>query len=203
MQIPIDEESRALLTITTHVGLFRYTKRNEGTAPVPGEFQQIMNECLSGIPNMFEYFDNIFVTGPINEKHLKNLPVVCSRLEEQGLPLNKNKCDFFKDRIEVVDFIIDKEGLHKSKTKVKAMDEAPRTRDSKQLVAFLSLIYFYARFLEHIAEKLKPLFHCASKEKFEWNQECEEAFCWVRNKMISLRVLANYDPNEQLVVISL
>ena len=103
-------------------------------------------------------------------------------------------------KIEVLGFVIDREGLHKSKAKVKAMYEAPRPRDSKMLAAFFGLVNFYARFLEHRAEKLKPLFDCASKEKFEWTRECEEAFCWVKNEMISPRVLAHYDPNEQLVL---
>ena len=100
---------------------------------------------MSGIANTIAYFDNIFVTGPTNKEHLKNLRVVCNRLEERGLRLIKNKCDFFKDRIEVLGFVIDREDLHKSKTKMKAMYEAPRPRDSKQL-AVLVLINFYARF---------------------------------------------------------
>lgn len=112
MQIPVDKESRNLLTVTTHVGLFRYTKLTEGMAPAPGEFQQIMDKCLQGIPNTIAYIDNIFVTGPTNKEHKENLRLVCKRLEKHGLRLNKNKCDFFKDRIEVLGFVIDKNGLH-------------------------------------------------------------------------------------------
>ena len=46
MQVPLDKDSRKFLTITTHLGLFQYTKLTEGTTPAPGEFQQIIEESL-------------------------------------------------------------------------------------------------------------------------------------------------------------
>lgn len=55
MQIPVEEESRKFLTITTHMGLYRYTKMTEGISIAQGEFQQIMDNtrhsernCLHG-----------------------------------------------------------------------------------------------------------------------------------------------------------
>lgn len=102
MQIPVDKGSQELLTITTHVGLFRYTKMTEGTASAPSEFQQIMNECLQGIPNTIAYLDNIFVTGSTNEEHIENLRKVCRRLEDCNLRLNRDKCEFMKEKIEVL-----------------------------------------------------------------------------------------------------
>lgn len=182
------------------MGLFRYTKMTEGTTPAPGEFQQIMNKCLQGIPNTIAYLDNIFVTGRTNEEHVENLRKVCKRLEESGLKLNKEKCDFMKQRIEVLGFVTNANGLHKAKLKIKAMVEAPKRTNSKQLASFLGLVKFYARFLEKRSEKLKPLFDCAHKKNFEWTKGCEEAFCWVKNELCSPRVLGHYNPNEKLVL---
>lgn len=175
MQVSVASESRDYLTITTHTGLYRYTKITEGTASAPGEFQQIMEECLQGIPNTIAYLNNIYVTGKTNKEHLENLQLVCKRLTERGLRLNKDKCDFMKERIEVLGFVIDK-GLHKVKSKVKAMYEAPRPENNIQLASFLGLINFYARFLENRSDKLRPLFDCANKKEFRWTKECEEAF---------------------------
>lgn len=200
MQIPVAAESRKYLTITTHIGLFRYKRLTEGTAVAPSEFQNIIEECIQGIPNTIAYMDNIFVTGDSREAHLENVRNVCKRLTERGLKLNANKCDFLKDRIDILGFVIDKNGLHKSKKKVKAMYEAPRPTNAKQLSSFLGLINFYERFLKHRADRLKPLFDCAKAEKFVWSKECEDAFWWVKNEIISPRVLAHYDPEEQLIL---
>ncbi|XP_048514943.1 uncharacterized protein K02A2.6-like [Athalia rosae] len=181
MQIPIDEKSQELLTITTHIGLFRYTKMTEGTAPAPGEFQQIMNECLQGIPHTVAYLDNIYVTGETHEEHLENLRKVCKRLEENGLRVNRDKCDFMKEQIEVLGLVIDAKGLHKSKSKIEAMWKAPRPSNSKQLLSFLGLINFYERFLCNRSEKLKPLFDCVRNMlafRYWWRLLASET-CWL------------------------
>ena len=49
MQVPVDPDSRDMLTIITYIGLFRYTKLTEGVASGPGEFQRIMENCLRNI----------------------------------------------------------------------------------------------------------------------------------------------------------
>ncbi|XP_046737564.1 uncharacterized protein K02A2.6-like [Diprion similis] len=172
----------------------------EGTAPAPGEFQQIMDECLQGILNTIAHLDNIFVTGRTDKEHLENLRKVCKQLEERRLRLNRGKCDFMKERIEVLGYVIDAAGLHKARSKVKAMVEAPRPTNSKQLASFLGLINFYARFLMDRSEKLKPLFDGAHRRNFVWTKECDEAFCWVKKELISPRVLAHYDQDEALVL---
>lgn len=81
-------------------------------------------------------------------------------LEDSGLRVNINKCDFFKEHLDILGFVIDKEGLHKSLTKVKAIVDAPRPKDAKQLQSFIGLIMYYARFLPDRANKLKPLYEC-------------------------------------------
>lgn len=105
-----------------------------------------------------------------------------------------------KERIEVLGYVIDAAGLHKVRSKVKAMVEVPRPTNSKQLASFLGLINFYARFLMDRSEKLKPLFDGAHRKNIVWTKECEEAFCWIKKELTSPRVLAYYDQNEELVL---
>ena len=95
---------------------------------------------------------------------MQNITSVCARLEESGLKLNKAKCEFMKDRIEVLRFVIDKDGLHKSRSKVEAMVKAPRPTTIQELESFLRLVNFYATFLEKQSDHLKPLYDGA-KEK--------------------------------------
>lgn len=72
-----------------------------------------------------------------------------------------------QDKLEILGFVIDKDELHKSKSKIEAMTEAPQPKNRKELEAFLGLIDFHARFLENRSEKLKPLYDAANAEKFE------------------------------------
>ena len=67
-----------------------------------------------------------------------------------------------RERIEILGYVISKDGLHKAKSKVRAVYEAPRPEDTKQLVSLLGLINFYARFIENRSDRLRPLFDCAN-----------------------------------------
>lgn len=113
MQFPLDESCSDLLTIVTHKGLLRYTKIPEGVSPAPADVQRKMDECLCGIDCVIAYLDNIYVTGRSEEEHKENLEKVCSRLQECGLCANINKCKFMQKRIEVLGFVIDKDGCIK------------------------------------------------------------------------------------------
>ncbi|KAK2578115.1 hypothetical protein KPH14_009893 [Odynerus spinipes] len=97
-------------------------------------------------------------------------------------------------------FCTDKNGLHKSESKVKAMIEAPTPTNKKQLESFLGLITYYSRFIPSSAEMLKPLYECVSRIDWKWTTECEKAFRWVKRELTSERVLAHYDPNEDFVL---
>lgn len=200
MQFAVDESCREYLTIITHTGLLRYTKMGEGVASGPGAFQQKMDECLAGIPGAIAYLDNIYVSGRNTPEHIERLERVCAKLKECNLRLNKEKSEFMKEKLEVLGFVIDRNGLHKSKSKVKAMVEAPTPKNQKELESFLGLINFYSRFLKDRAQNLKPLYECAKNNKFEWTDNCQKAFEWVKQELISPRVLAHYDPSKQVVL---
>ncbi|XP_043264008.1 uncharacterized protein LOC122404149 [Colletes gigas] len=200
MQIPVEESSRDYLTIITHKGLYRYTKMTEGVASGPGDFQRKIEQCLAGIDGVIPYLDNIFCTGRDDKEHLQTLYKVFTRLEDSGFKVNLNKCEAFKERLDILGFVIDKDGLHKSETKVKAMIEAPTPVNKKQLDSFLGLITYYARFLPNRAEKLKPLYECAKNGEYKWTKECEQAFKWVKSEIVSPRVLAHFDPKEDIIL---
>ncbi|XP_014205124.1 uncharacterized protein K02A2.6-like [Copidosoma floridanum] len=54
------------------------------------------------------------------------------------------KSEFFKDKIEVLGFVIDRDGLHKEKSKVKAMVEAPKPILTKEVASFLGYLFLFA-----------------------------------------------------------
>ena len=69
-QLTLDPESRDLVTINTHRGLFRYTRLLFGVASAPGIFQRDMEGLLKGVPGVVIYLDDILVTGKTKEEHM-------------------------------------------------------------------------------------------------------------------------------------
>ncbi|KAL7297103.1 hypothetical protein TKK_0009525 [Trichogramma kaykai] len=180
MQFPVDEESSNLLTIVTHKGLYQYTKIPEGVSPAPADVQRKIDECLRGINGAIAYLDNIYVTGKTKAEHMKNLEMVCERLVDCNLRLNLKKCYFMVPKLEVLGYVIDATGLHKSNTKVQAMVEAPQPKNTKELASFLGLVNFYARFLENRSTNMNPLYDLLNGKLPKWNKDCEIAFNWVK-----------------------
>ena len=59
-----------------------------------------MESLLQGISHVSIYLDDILVTGISEAEHLAILDKVLSPLEETGLRLKRNKCDFILPSVE-------------------------------------------------------------------------------------------------------
>ncbi|KAL7834748.1 hypothetical protein SRHO_G00289950 [Serrasalmus rhombeus] len=165
LQMEVEESSKKLLTISTQKGLFCFNCLPFGVASSPALFQKAMDQVLLGLPHTHCYLDDILVSGPDKQTHLKTLNAVLSRLEEYGLHLKQEKCLFFQESVEYLGHIIDAAGLHKSPEKVCAIIDAPAPGDVSQLRSFLGMLNYYGRFIPDLATVLKPLNELLNKEK--------------------------------------
>ena len=117
-QMVLDDDSKDLVTINTHRGLYRHTLLPFGISSAPALFQRTMDIILQGIPHTICYIDNILVTGVNNQEHLTNLEEVLRRLMHHGITLKKEKCKFMS---ESVGHVIDSQGLHVKQDEVDAI----------------------------------------------------------------------------------
>ena len=120
-QLELDEDSKKLVVINTHRGLFRYNRLPFGISSAPGIFQRVMEQLLKDIPSVVVYLDDILITGRTDAEHLATLDRVLDQLEKHGLRVNKNKCTFLAPSVTYLGHKIDKEGLHPTDDKVKAV----------------------------------------------------------------------------------
>lgn len=63
LQVEIEEESRKLLTVNTHRGLFQYNRLPPGVKSAPGAFQRIIDSMVAGIPGVKPSLDDILIAG--------------------------------------------------------------------------------------------------------------------------------------------
>ena len=143
LQLLLDDQSKELLTINTHKGLFAYNRLHFGVSSAPAIFQHMMESLLKGIPNVLVYLDDILITGQSQEQHIKNLQEVLIRFRQAGLRLKKQKCQFLVKSVEYLGFTIDQQGLHPSAEKIKAIKAAPNPRNLTELKAYLGLLNYY------------------------------------------------------------
>ena len=200
-QIPVAEDTKKLTTINTHKGLFQYTRLPFGVASAPALFQRTMDSILQGLPHVCVYIDDILITGPTDEDHLKTLDEVLSRLEATGARLKREKCFFMKPHVEYLGHRISAEGLQPTDTKVKALKDAPVPRNVSQLKSFLGLLNYYGKFVPNLSTALAPLHLLLQKRvAWTWGPEQQHAFNQVKSALTSDRVLAHYDPSKKLIL---
>ena len=149
-QMLVDENSKELLTINTHKGLYRYNGLPYGVASAPGIFQRTVEGLLQGNPSTGVLLDNIFITGPSTEEHLDKIEKVLRRLSDAGLRLKAVKCQFMKSVLECLGHRGDAEGFHSVEAKVKAIQEAPAPKNLTKLKSFLGMLNFYGKSIPNL-----------------------------------------------------
>ncbi|CAC5415745.1 unnamed protein product [Mytilus coruscus] len=165
-----------------------------GIASAPAIWQRTIEQILSGIPGTQCLLDDMIITGSTDEEHLNNLESVLKRLNQYGLKANIDKCEFFKDSVTFCGHVIDKQGLHKTPDKIKAIKNAPAPENVAQLKSILGLINYYAKFLPDLSATLSPLHNLRKDATWKWTKECQEAFDKVKNLITSDMILTHFNP---------
>ena len=201
LQLPLDEGSKPFVTVNMQRGLFQYNWLPFGVLSAPAIFQCYTETLVEGLPNVFVYIDDVLVTGATLEEHLGNLSKVLECLQVAGLRLNQAKCAFLKPSIEYLGHVIDKEGLHPTSEKIRAIREAPTPRNVEELRSFLGLINYYSKFLPNLSSKLAPLYNLLNrKQKWEWSTAQEMTFQAAKEALQADSLLVHYDPAKPLLL---
>ncbi|KIH46652.1 reverse transcriptase [Ancylostoma duodenale] len=93
LQVEVDENSKELLTVNIHRGLFRYNRLTFGVKSAPGIFQQIIGSMIAGLTGVAAYLDDIIVTGRTVDEHRQNLEAVFRRISDYGFRVWIDKCN--------------------------------------------------------------------------------------------------------------
>jgi hypothetical protein len=165
LQIEVSEESKELLTINTHRGLFQYNRLPFGVKSAPAIFQQIMDTMLTGISGVAAYLDDIIVMGTTQEELHQRLEETLQRIQEFGFRLRQDKCDFFMQSIKYLGLIIDKYGRRPDPANIVAIQQMHAPKDVPSLRSFLGLISYYSAFLPEMHRLRGPLYHLLTKDQ--------------------------------------
>lgn len=200
-QVRLSDDSQLLTTINTHKGLYKYTRLVFGLASAPAIFQRTMETLLAGLDGVLVYLDDILVTGKNKSEHVKRLHEVFSRLEQAGLVLQKEKCSFFQDSVSYLGFIVDKQGIHKSPEKVKAILKAKVPSNVTELKSFLGLVNYYRNFVKNASSILSPLHELLQRNSpWSWSKQHDKAVTMIKRELASEKNLAHFNPDSKLIL---
>ncbi|KAI4888737.1 hypothetical protein NFI96_009817, partial [Prochilodus magdalenae] len=107
----------------------------QGVSGAPATFQRPMEKVV-GDMNLLQvlvYLDDLIVFGRTLEEHEDRLLKVLDRLEEAGLKVSLDKCQFCQPRVKYVGHIVSAEGIATDPSKVEAVTNWPLPYDIKSL----------------------------------------------------------------------
>ncbi|XP_062558508.1 uncharacterized protein K02A2.6-like [Armigeres subalbatus] len=155
LQVEVDDDSKQLLTINTHRGLFRFNRLAPGVKSAPGAFQQLMNSMVADLEGVDTFLDDIFVASKTEEEHHKMLNALFQRRQAYGFVLREEKCN------------ISRIGAHRRRERspLRPIQGGSYCQDAT------------AQRCHNSTEMRQPLDALLKKDaKFVWNSECQKSF---------------------------
>ena len=201
LQLPLDPQSKEYTTINTSEGLYRYNYLPFGLCSSPGIFQSFMCKVLNGIDNVIIYQDDILILTSTVEEHKVILHKVLTALQTAGIKVNRTKCSFFTKSVAYLGHIFDMQGVRPNPDKLRAILDAPKPTNLKQVQSFVGLCNFYNRFIPNFACAFAPLYKLLQKNvKFTWGREQEKCFNAIKGLFSSKRVLRLYNSSLETLL---
>lgn len=201
MQLEVENVDQEILTLNTPWGLFKPTRLLPGVGSAVAIFQRKMTALFSGIPGVSVFLDDVKITGRTRAAHLKSLREVLRRLHLYNMRVNLDKCEFFAKSIEYCGYLIDKNGIHKIKRKVEAIQNMPPPANKDQVRSFVGMVNYYGCFIKDLSTILYPINNLLKENvSFKWSVNCENSFKRIKEEMQSDNFLVHYDPNLPLIL---
>ena len=112
-QIAMTETDKEKTAFICPLGFYQFERMPQGITGAPATFQRLMERAV-GDMNLLQvlvYLDDLIVFGKTLEEHEERLLKVLDRLEEVGLKLSFDKCQFCQPKVKYVGHIISADGV--------------------------------------------------------------------------------------------
>jgi hypothetical protein len=187
----------------TRYGSFEWNVMPFGLTNAPAAFQRFMNDIFKDMLDVcvIVYLDDILIYSDDMSKHQEHVREVLRRLRKHGLYARSDKCEFHKDRVEYLGYILSPEGLTMSDDKVKTIQEWPEPKKVKDIQSFLGFANFYRRFIYNYSDIVVPLTRLTRKGiAWTFDEKCRTSFDTLKKAFTTAPVLTHWAPDKQIIV---
>ena len=180
-QIPLNDDSKEMTAFSTPHGHWHFNRLSFGLKNAPSAFQRGMQDVLKRFPwkKVIVYVDDILIMETSFDRHISLVEKVLHTLEEHGMKIKPEKCEWCKPEVQFLGHIVSQNGISKTQEFVDKIDSFPRPENVQQLREFLGLVNFQRKFIQNCSEIQKPL-SCLTgggkKQKLKWTPEMHLAF---------------------------
>ena len=204
-KIRIAEGDEWKTAFRTRYGLYEWLVTPFGLANAPSTFQKYINWTLRDYLDEFcsAYVDDVLVysEGTL-EEHREHVRKVLRRLQDAGLQLDIDKCEFEVQSTKYLGFIIDAGvGVRMDPQKVEAILTWEAPKSVKGVQGFIGFANFYRKFIQGFSDVVRPIMSLVKKDSvFRWTPEADQAFGRLKGLFTEAPVLASFDADRTTIV---
>ena len=204
-KIRIEEGDEWKTAFRTRFGSFEWLVTPFGLANAPSTFQRYINRTLQEFLDDFvsAYVDDVLIfTNGTREQHREHVRKVLEKLQDAGLQLDIDKCEFEVQSTKYLGFIIEAgKGLRMDPAKIQAIMDWKAPTSAKGVLGFIGFANFYRRFIKDFTQIAAPLYGLVKKDVvFTWTPEADQAFNRLKKAFVEAPVLAQFDPDHETVL---
>ena len=190
-----------LTTFITPFGRFFFNRIPMGISSAPEHYHRRMASMFEEIEGVITYLDDNLVFGATKQEHDERLFKVLQKLKEEGVTLNKDKCEFGVSSVKFLGFNLSAEGIKPDNTKIEAIIKMERPENIDELRRFLGMINYHSRFYPNLSEKAEPLRLLLKKNiLWTWDENMNRIFEEIKEMMSTTPVLAYFDASKPIRV---
>ena len=124
-RIRIKEGDEWKTAFRTRYGLFEYPVMPFGLTNAPATFQSYIHQALGGLLDKFciAYLDDVLIFSADRESHTRHIRQGLERLRAAQLYCKPSKCQFFRDHVTFLGYIVNRHGLAMHPTWIQTVAE--------------------------------------------------------------------------------
>ena len=202
----VAKNKRKIFTFRTPWGLYRYVRLPSGVNCAGAEANNNFRAIVEGLKGITQIQDDVVVFGK-GRQHDRRLEKLLKRLEEWGITLRREKCQWGRQSVLWFGKIYSRQGVSIDPAKTEVIRSLPTPQNAKETRSFLQMAQFNAEFLHprqdgkgketNYAELTKPLRDAANAANaFNWTKECQESFERIKELMASDKLLEHFHPER-------
>ncbi|XP_063682609.1 uncharacterized protein K02A2.6-like [Bolinopsis microptera] len=197
--LKLRECDQKIVTLNTHKGLFSPTSLPFGISSAGPIFERKIDDTLRKTENTAWRVDDILITGPDDESHMKNVRTVITALEKEGYKCRLDKCVFMEPKVTFLGHEVSADGIRPLSSKVETIVRAPYPTTRAEMISFLGGAQYYSRFIPNMSTVVEPLNRLRPADSiFHFGDREKRAFDELKALLSSDLVLTVYNPELEL-----
>ena len=185
-------------------GHFEYQVCPQGPTNAPAMFQHFMNDILREQLDITAVglLDDVIIFSEDPADHVPHVREILQILRENKLYAKIEKCEFDKDCMTFVGYMVSTAGIGMDPAKVSSLLDWPVPKSIKDVQAFLGFANFYRKFILSYSAVAAPLTDLTRKTpgKFTWTEKAGEAFRQLQQAFTSAPILRHFQPDLPITI---